>query len=86
MKSARKTAVQLAGLLLLGLGVAAASWFLGRQAPSFSDVPMHAAQVEAIKAHGALAAIELAHGGMRARNYTSGLPVPGPSALPVKPG
>ena len=43
----------------------------------------HAHQVEAIKAHGALAAIELGHGGMRARNFTTGLPVPGPSNLPL---
>ncbi|MGI9501420.1 MAG: NAD(P)-binding protein, partial [Geminicoccaceae bacterium] len=47
------------------------------------DLPMHAAQVVAIKKHGALAALELAHGGMRARNYTTGLPVPGPSNLPI---
>ncbi len=47
------------------------------------DLPVHAAQVEAIKKHGALAAIELAHGGMRARNYTTGLPVNGPSNLPI---
>ena len=48
-----------------------------------SDVPRHAAQVEAIKRHGSLAAIELGHGGARARNITTGLPVMGPSALPV---
>lgn len=48
-----------------------------------SDIPRHAAQVAAIKRHGALAAIELAHGGMRSRNITTGLPVIGPSALPV---
>lgn len=48
-----------------------------------SDVPRHAAQVAAIKRHGSLAAIELAHGGMRARNLTTGTPVPGPSALPI---
>ncbi len=48
-----------------------------------SDIPRHAAQVEAIKKHGSLAAIELGHGGMRARNMTTGLPVIGPSALPV---
>ncbi len=47
------------------------------------DLPVHIAQVEAIKRHGALAAIELAHGGMRARNFTTGLPVPGPSNLPI---
>jgi len=48
-----------------------------------SDIPRHAAQVEAIKRHGSLAAIELGHGGMRARNITTGLPVLGPSHLPV---
>ncbi len=48
-----------------------------------SDIPRHAAQVDAIKRHGSLAAIELGHGGMRARNMTSGLPVLGPSAYPV---
>ncbi|OED36122.1 hypothetical protein AB833_28275 [Chromatiales bacterium (ex Bugula neritina AB1)] len=47
------------------------------------DITAHAKQVEAIKAHGSLAAIELAHGGMRARNYTTGLPVRGPSHLPI---
>jgi dimethylamine/trimethylamine dehydrogenase len=48
-----------------------------------SDIPRHAAQVDAIKQHGSLAAIELGHGGMRARNITSGLPVRGPSNFPV---
>ena len=48
-----------------------------------SDIPRHAAQVAAIKRHGSLAAIELGHGGMRARNITTGHPVIGPSALPV---
>ncbi|MDO6731007.1 FAD-dependent oxidoreductase [Marinovum sp. 2_MG-2023] len=43
----------------------------------------HAKQVEAIKQHGALAAIELAHGGMRARNFVTGVPVIGPSDLPI---
>ena len=47
------------------------------------DIPRHRAQVEAIKQHGSLAAIELAHGGMRARNLTTGHSVIGPSALPV---
>ena len=47
------------------------------------DLAAHIKQVESIKAHGALAAIELAHGGMRARNYTTGLPVAGPSDLPI---
>jgi len=48
-----------------------------------SDIPRHAKQVEAIKKHGSLAAIELGHGGMRARNMTTGAPVIGPSAFPV---
>jgi len=48
-----------------------------------SDIPRHRAQVEAIKAHGALAAVELGHGGMRARNITTGTPVIGPSAFPL---
>lgn len=48
-----------------------------------TDLDMHRSQVAAIKAHGALAGIEIAHGGMRARNMTTGLPVIGPSALPV---
>jgi len=48
-----------------------------------SDVPRHRTQVEAIKQHGSLAAIELAHGGMRARNITTGTSAIGPSALPV---
>ncbi len=48
-----------------------------------SDVPRHEAQVAMIKHHGSLAAIELGHGGMRCRNITTGVPVIGPSALPV---
>ncbi len=48
-----------------------------------SDIPRHAAQVEAIKKHGSLTAIEIAHGGMRARNITTGSSVIGPSSLPV---
>ena len=47
------------------------------------DIPRHAAQVEAIKRHGSLAAIEIAHGGMRARNLITGRNIPGPSHLPV---
>jgi len=47
------------------------------------DIATHAKQVEAVKVHGALAAIELAHGGMRARNFTTGIPVSGPSSLPI---
>ena len=48
-----------------------------------SDVPRHKLQVDAIKTHGALAAIELGHGGMQSRNFTTGLPVIGPSNLSV---
>ena len=48
-----------------------------------SDLPRHTKQVEVIKKHGSLAAIELGHGGMRARNILTGLPVVGPSSLPI---
>ena len=48
-----------------------------------SDIHRHRAQVDAIKKHGSLAAIEIAHGGMRARNMITGLTVSGPSDLPV---
>ncbi len=44
------------------------------------DVAMHTAQAEAIQRHGALAAIELAHGGMRARNFLTGVAPVGPTA------
>ena len=47
------------------------------------DMAVQRRQVEAIHEHGALAGIELAHGGMRARNFVTGLPVIGPSAAPV---
>jgi len=47
------------------------------------DIPRHSRQVEAIKRHGSLAGIELAHGGMRARNFQTRQPVIGPSALPI---
>lgn len=46
-------------------------------------IAAHARQVEAIHEHGALAGIEIAHGGMRSRNFHSGLPVPGPITAPV---
>ena len=48
-----------------------------------SDIPRHAAQVDAVHAHGSLAAIELGHGGMRARNITTGHTIIGPSSRPV---
>jgi len=44
------------------------------------DLPVHTHLVEKIHEYGALAAIELAHGGMRARNFTTGLSPVGPSA------
>ncbi len=44
---------------------------------------VHAKQAESIKRHGALAGIELGHAGMRARNFTTGVPVIGPSHLPI---
>lgn len=47
------------------------------------DIARHALQVSKIKQHGSLAGIELAHGGMRARNLTSGHTVIGPSNLPL---
>ena len=47
------------------------------------DTGVHAAQAGRIKSHGALAAIELGHMGMRARNFATGEPVWGPSALPI---
>ncbi|MFT5114145.1 MAG: dimethylamine/trimethylamine dehydrogenase, partial [Parasphingorhabdus sp.] len=47
------------------------------------DLPIHQKQVEVIKNHGALAAIELAHGGLRARNLTTGMTVQSPTNLPV---
>ncbi len=47
------------------------------------DLPVHEAQVQRIKECGALAGIELAHGGMRSRNFVSGVPVLGPSDLPI---
>lgn len=48
-----------------------------------SDVPRHSLQVNEIKKHGALSAIELGHGGMQSRNLTTGLPIIGPSNLSV---
>ncbi len=48
-----------------------------------SHIAAHARQVEAIQQLGALAGIEIAHGGMRSRNFHSGLPVPGPMTAPT---
>ena len=47
------------------------------------DLPVHIRQAERIHAHGALAAIELGHVGIRARNFLTGLPVIGPSTWPA---
>jgi dimethylamine/trimethylamine dehydrogenase len=47
------------------------------------DLPMHERQVERIHAYGALAAIELGHAGIRARNFLTGMPVVGPSTWPT---
>lgn len=48
-----------------------------------TDVKSHALMVERVKAHGALAAIELAHTGLRARNMDTGTPVLGPSSMRI---
>ncbi len=48
-----------------------------------ADLPAHAKVVDAIHAHGALAAIELVHTGMAAPNHISRIPPMGPSALPL---
>ena len=47
------------------------------------DQSIHVKQIEVIKKHGALAAIEIAHGGLRSRNLTTGLTVKSPSNLPI---
>ncbi len=47
------------------------------------DISVHAKQVEAVHAHGALAGIEIGHGGMRSRNLHTSLPVMGPTTAPV---
>ncbi len=47
------------------------------------DLPVHLKQAERIHKHGALAAIELGHAGIRARNFLTGLPVIGPSTWPA---
>jgi len=43
-----------------------------------ADIPAHALNVERIHAHGALAAIELVHGGMATPNYLTRVPPVGP--------
>jgi len=47
------------------------------------DIPRHHLQVNEIKKHGSLSAIELGHGGMQSRNLTTGLPIIGPSNLSI---
>lgn len=47
------------------------------------DIRRHAASVTRIKAHGALASIELAHTGIRSRGISNGYPALGPSTLPT---
>lgn len=47
------------------------------------DVRSHAKSNERIHAHGALAAIELAHTGIRSRGISNGYPAQGPSVLPT---
>ena len=47
------------------------------------DIPRHHLQVNEIKNHGSLSAIELGHGGMQSRNLTTGLPIIGPSNLSI---
>lgn len=48
-----------------------------------ADIPAHGLVVDAIHAHGALAAIELVHTGMAAPNHYTRVPPMGPSALPL---
>jgi dimethylamine/trimethylamine dehydrogenase len=45
-----------------------------------SDIPYHARMVDAVHAHGSLAAIELCQQGIACANYTSRIPPMGPSA------
>ena len=47
------------------------------------DIRRHAASVARIKAHGALASVELAHTGIRSRGISNGYPALGPSTLPT---
>jgi dimethylamine/trimethylamine dehydrogenase len=47
------------------------------------DTRRHAASVARIKAHGALASVELAHTGIRSRGISNGYPAMGPSILPT---
>lgn len=47
------------------------------------DIARHAASTDRIHKHGALAAVELAHTGLRSRGTENGYPVLGPSSLPM---
>ena len=47
------------------------------------DVRSQSKLVERLHSHGALAAIELGHSGLRSRNLSTGVPVMAPSGLPV---
>lgn len=47
------------------------------------DVDIQAQLVERLHAHGALAAIEIGHSGLRSRNLSTGEPVLAPSGLPI---
>jgi len=48
-----------------------------------TDVLSHRRMVERVKQHGSLAAIELAHTGLRSRNFSTGMPVMAPSSFPI---
>lgn len=47
------------------------------------DVRSQSKLVERLHSHGALAAIELGHSGLRSRNLSTGMPVLAPSGLPI---
>jgi dimethylamine/trimethylamine dehydrogenase len=47
------------------------------------DVRIQSRLVERLHAHGALAAIELGHSGLRSRNLSTGVPALAPSGLPI---
>jgi dimethylamine/trimethylamine dehydrogenase len=47
------------------------------------DVRLQSRLVERLHAHGALAAIELGHSGLRSRNLSTGMPVLAPTGLPI---
>ena len=47
------------------------------------DIRIQSKLVERLHLHGALAAIELGHSGLRSRNLSTGMPVMAPSGLPI---